>query len=103
MLVDVLKPLGFEVVEAENGWQLTQQIDEIISRLRAKDIFVNVSYQWPIHTMPGYSYIGYKSGDLPETERAANEIFSLPMYPSLTDDEQEIVIDELRKILDTPA
>ncbi len=73
--------------------------DVIISRLRTKDIFVNVSYPWPIHTMAGYRYMGYKTGDLPQTEKAANEIFSLPMYPSLTDDEQGVVIAELHKIL----
>jgi len=74
--------------------------DMIISQLRTKEIIVNINYPWPIHTMTGYRYLGYEIGDLPHTERAADEIFNLPMYPSLTDDEQEIVITELRKILD---
>lgn len=73
--------------------------DEIISKLRAKDIFVNISYKWPIHIMPAYTHLGYRAGDLPNTEQAANEIFSLPMYPSLTNDEQEKVIVELLEIL----
>jgi aminotransferase EvaB len=77
--------------------------DEIISRLRTKDIFVNISYPWPIHIMSGYRYLGYKPGDLPHTENAANEIFSLPMYPTLTNDEQEIVIEELHNILKSIA
>ena len=38
-------------------------------------------------------------GDLPITERRANEIFSLPMYPTLTDDEQTIVIKSLKEII----
>jgi aminotransferase EvaB len=75
------------------------QRDEIISLLREKDIIVNVSYPWPIHTMRAYQHLGYKTGDLPHTEKAANEIFSLPMYPSLTDDEQGIVIAALEEIL----
>jgi aminotransferase EvaB len=74
--------------------------DEIIARLREKDIFVNVSYPWPIHTMTGYKHLGYKTGDLSHTEKAANEIFSLPMYPTLTNDEQGIVIVSLREILE---
>lgn len=74
--------------------------DEIISRLQIKDILVNVSYPWPIHTMTGYQYLGYSFGNLPHTEKAANEIFNLPMYPSLTDEEQRIVIAELREILE---
>lgn len=73
--------------------------DKIISRLRTKDIFVNVNYQWPIHTMRGYQDLGYKAGDLPHTEKAANEILNLPMYPSLTNDEQDTVISALYEIL----
>jgi aminotransferase EvaB len=74
--------------------------DEIISRLQINNIFVNINYPWPIHTMRGYTYLGYREGDLPHTEKAANEIFNLPMYPSLTDDEQKIVIAELCEILE---
>jgi len=73
--------------------------DKIISELKTKDIFVNISYPWPIHIMTGYQYLGYKAGDLPNTEKAAKEIFSLPMYPSLTDGEQKIVISALHDIL----
>lgn len=61
--------------------------DEIVKKLRENDIHVNISYPWPIHTMKAYQYLGWKIGDLPETEAAAKEIFSLPMYPSLTNEE----------------
>jgi aminotransferase EvaB len=70
----------------------------IMSKLRENDIFVNISYPWPIHTMTGYQYLGYQKGDLPETELAANEIFSLPMYPTLTDAEIVTVSDVLHQI-----
>lgn len=73
--------------------------DDIIAGLKESDIFVNISYPWPIHTMRGYEALGYKEGDLPHTEFAAKEIFSLPMYPSLTNEEQQIVCDVLCKIL----
>jgi aminotransferase EvaB len=72
--------------------------DRIIRELAARDIVVNVSYPWPIHTMPAYAHLGYAAGSLPETERAAREIFSLPMYPSLTDAEQDRVCDVLQEI-----
>jgi aminotransferase EvaB len=49
--------------------------------------------------MRGYSSLGYDAGSLPVTEQAALEIFSLPMYPSLTDDEQDRVCEALREIL----
>ncbi len=74
--------------------------DEIISRLRDKDILVGIHYRWPIHIMPAYRYLGYKSGDLPHTEKAANEIFSLPMYPALADEEQRTVCEVLSEIFE---
>lgn len=66
--------------------------DAIIEGLRAHNIHVNISYPWPIHTMTAYQHLGWKTGDLPETEAAAREIFSLPMFPSLTDEEVQRVI-----------
>ncbi|MFH1508134.1 MAG: DegT/DnrJ/EryC1/StrS family aminotransferase [Candidatus Omnitrophota bacterium] len=73
--------------------------DYIISELKKMDIVVNVSYPWPIHTMKAYRYLGYKKGDLPNTEKAAKQIFSLPMYPSLTKNQQMKVIEALKDIL----
>ena len=75
--------------------------DAILSELAARGILVNVSYRWPIHTMPAYARADYPEGSLPETERAAREIFSLPMYPSLTDAEQDRVCEALLGILRT--
>jgi aminotransferase EvaB len=74
--------------------------DEVIARLKEQEIFVNVSYPWPIHMMRGYADLGYRQGDLPQTETAAKEIFSLPMYPTLTDKEQDIVCETLKDIME---
>jgi dTDP-3-amino-2,3,6-trideoxy-4-keto-D-glucose/dTDP-3-amino-3,4,6-trideoxy-alpha-D-glucose/dTDP-2,6-dideoxy-D-kanosamine transaminase len=65
-----------------------QQREKLMAELKQRDILLNISYPWPIHTMTGYAYLGYKEGDLPVTEKLAKEIFSLPMYPSLTNEEQ---------------
>ena len=73
--------------------------DRIMEELTKRDIHLNISYQWPVHTMIGYEHLGWKDGDLPITERRANEIFSLPMYPTLTDEEQGIVIKTLKEIV----
>ena len=73
--------------------------DKIIDRLKEHDIYVNISYPWPIHIMPAYKYLGYKDGDFPVTEKMAKEVFSLPMYPSLSNKEQDKVIEALLKIL----
>lgn len=73
--------------------------DIIISKLKERQILLNVSYPWPIHTMKAYSYLGYKDGDLPETELAAKEIFSLPMYPTLTNEEIIYVCEQIQEIM----
>ena len=75
------------------------QRDLIIEELKKREIHVNISYPWPIHTMPGFVNLGYKAGDLPVTEKLSNEIFSLPMYPSLTEEDQDLVIVSLLEIL----
>tara|TARA_B110000003_G_C16654588_1_gene535898 strand:+ start:7105 stop:8262 length:1158 start_codon:yes stop_codon:yes gene_type:complete len=74
--------------------------DKIMSELKKYNIYTNISYPWPIHLMTGYSYLGYEEGSLPVTENMANQIFSLPMYPTLSKTSQKKVIDTLRKILD---
>ncbi|MFC9433001.1 DegT/DnrJ/EryC1/StrS family aminotransferase [Nocardia sp. NPDC057030] len=73
--------------------------DEILEALRDYDIQLNVSYRWPVHTMSGFAKLGYAKGSLPVTEALADEIFSLPMYPSLPLDVQDKVIGALREIL----
>lgn len=73
--------------------------DEIMESLRENNIFVNISYPWPIHTMTGYQYLGWEEGSLPETEAAAKEIFSLPMYPTLTNEDIIKVSEVLHNIL----
>ncbi|MDG4765613.1 DegT/DnrJ/EryC1/StrS family aminotransferase [Solwaraspora sp. WMMD406] len=73
--------------------------DDIIERLTAFDIRLNVSYPWPVHTMTGFAHLGYRTGQLPVTERLAGEIFSLPMYPSLPTGLQDKVIEAVRDVL----
>jgi aminotransferase EvaB len=73
--------------------------DRIISELRRRGIYAGIHYKWPIHLMRGYQFLGYKKGSLPNTEKTVKEIFSLPMYPSLTDEEQKMVIEALHEIL----
>lgn len=77
--------------------------DRIIEELKKQDILVNVSYPWPIHTMKGFANLGGKEGDLPVTEEAAKLIFSLPMYPSLAESQQDAVCVALGKILGEPV
>ncbi|MEV7555723.1 DegT/DnrJ/EryC1/StrS family aminotransferase [Amycolatopsis sp. NPDC089917] len=75
--------------------------DEILERLKAYDIHLNISYPWPVHTMTGFAHLGYGTGSLPVTEKLAGEIFSLPMYPALSPDLQDKVVHAVREVLST--
>jgi dTDP-3-amino-2,3,6-trideoxy-4-keto-D-glucose/dTDP-3-amino-3,4,6-trideoxy-alpha-D-glucose/dTDP-2,6-dideoxy-D-kanosamine transaminase len=73
--------------------------DRILEDLVKREILLNVSYRWPIHTMRGYSGLGYQEGQFPNAEAAQRAIFSLPMYPSLTNEEQDTVCRALGEVL----
>jgi aminotransferase EvaB len=75
------------------------QREQILEALRKHDIFLNISYPWPIHRMEGYQWLGYHEGDLPVCEKLAGEIFSLPMYPSLPVKQQDAFIETLTHTL----
>lgn len=64
---------------------------ELYEYLRAKNIFAQVHYI-PVHTMPYYKGLGYKEGDFPEAENYYKNCLSIPMYPSLSDNDQDLVI-----------
>jgi aminotransferase EvaB len=73
--------------------------ERMIAALDAESIQVNISYAHPISLMPGYRHLGYGEGDLPESERACAEVFSLPLYPGLTPQDQDTVCHALEKAL----
>tara|TARA_B110000259_G_C14024527_1_gene404205 strand:- start:1970 stop:3094 length:1125 start_codon:yes stop_codon:yes gene_type:complete len=74
--------------------------DKIMSSLLKKDIHLNISYPWPIHIMDAYNhFVCGACNCLKKTEEKAKKIFSLPMYPTLTDEEQGIVIKELKQLI----
>ncbi|WP_211300214.1 UDP-4-amino-4,6-dideoxy-N-acetyl-beta-L-altrosamine transaminase [Mongoliibacter ruber] len=77
------------VVEFENR-------DKLIGYLREKNIWAQVHYI-PAHLMPYYRQFGWKDGDLPLSENYYSKCLSLPVYPTLTEEEQEFVIDTINK------
>ena len=103
MLADTSLTLPFRDPKGKHAFYLYvcrhAQRDAIIAKLAEHDISVNISYPWPIHIMDGYRRLGYTTGDFPHTEAAANEIFSLPMYPGLDEPTQLSVIEQLKKVL----
>ena len=63
----------------------TRQRDELREHLSARGVSTGLHYPIPIHLQPGYAFLGYAEGTLPETERACREVMSIPMYPELTE------------------
>jgi dTDP-4-amino-4,6-dideoxygalactose transaminase len=69
--------------------------DHLRAYLRERDIGAGVHYPVPCHLQPAFQHLGYKSGDLPVTEKVVGEILSLPMYAELTDGQQIYVADAI--------
>ena len=74
-----------------------KQRTELQNRLKEADIPTAIYYPKPLHLQSAFSYLGYKKGDFPISEEISSRIFSLPMHPYLTEEEQQKIagiIDE---------
>lgn len=83
------------MVRAKNN----ESRDNIMNHLKEKGIDSRVFYPLPLHLQPCFSCLGYKKGDFPESEKAAEEIFSLPVYPELTKNEMDYVVESIKEVL----
>jgi dTDP-4-amino-4,6-dideoxygalactose transaminase len=75
------------------------QRNSVKQRLAEAGVGSEVYYPIPLHLQECFRTLGYRAGSLPETERAADEVLSLPIYPELTAAEQDTVIARLSEIL----
>ncbi|WP_119300850.1 UDP-4-amino-4,6-dideoxy-N-acetyl-beta-L-altrosamine transaminase [Dongia deserti] len=104
--VPVTRPL-IDVLE-ESAWHLyVIRIDpkrtgktrrQVYDSMRAAGIGVQVHYI-PVHLQPYYRALGFKPGDCPEAERYYEEALSLPLYPAMSNAEQDQVVDALKTSL----
>lgn len=73
--------------------------DRFVIRLRKEGVGASVHFDPPVHLQPQYKESGYTNDDLPVTEEVARGIVTLPMYPQLTRQELDFVINRVEKIV----
>ncbi|MFO0795045.1 MAG: DegT/DnrJ/EryC1/StrS family aminotransferase [Candidatus Brocadiaceae bacterium] len=74
----------------------TPQRDAMMKYLEQQGIETAIYYPVTLHLQKCFEYLGYKKGDLPESEKASNEVLALPVYPEITQNELDYVIGHIR-------
>ena len=74
--------------------------DELRQYLTERKIGSEIYYPLPLHEQVSLASLGYKPGDFPVSEAAADEVLALPMYPELREDEQETVVETIASFYD---
>jgi dTDP-4-amino-4,6-dideoxygalactose transaminase len=105
LLADVAVELPASAIDGISAWHLyiirlensTERL-AVFQALRAAGIGVNVHYI-PIHTQPYYQARGFQWGDFPGAEKFYSQIISLPMYATITFEQQQQVADALKQAL----
>jgi dTDP-4-amino-4,6-dideoxygalactose transaminase len=77
------------VIRAENR-------DDLQFYMREKGVPSAIFYPIPLHLQKCFAYLGYKEGDFPESEKAASEVLALPIYPELSEKNQEYVVTTIK-------
>lgn len=88
------------VIRLELG-QINVTHRQVFEALREQGIGVNLHYI-PVHTQPYYQQLGFRQGDFPASEAYYAEAISLPLYPNMTDVQQDEVVTALARALEAP-
>ena len=104
---DMLAGTDLVLPAADNGTESvyhlyvvrTPQRDAIIEELRSAGIEAGVHYPVPLHLQPALRSMNLAGGSFPVTEAAADTVLSLPLYPEMTEAQQDYVVNTLRKLV----
>ncbi len=84
--------------EGRNGSSAKYR-DLVRSQLQEQGVSSMTYYPYPLHLQPVYQSLGYQIGDFPIAEQACHEVISLPMFPELTQQQQDQVIYALKEVM----
>lgn len=109
LLKDLPLKLPYQQSDTNSSWHIyAVRLDlskvklskkDIFYKMKTKGIILNVHYI-PVHTQPYYQQLGFNMGDFPNSENYYAEAFTLPLYYSLTDEQQTNVVDVLKEVLE---
>ncbi len=101
-LLTSVKGLKLPAIQYQNRHIFHQYVIRVKERDRlrkflAEDgIGTDIYYPVPLHLQECYSFLKYQPGDLPNSEKASEEVLALPIYPELTEDHQKAVVDGIK-------
>lgn len=108
LLKDLPLKVPYQNPDTDSSWHLyIVRVDfnkikktkkDIFAEMKAKGVCLNLHYI-PVHTQPYYQNLGFKNGDFPVSEKYYEEAFTLPLYYSLTDEQQEYIVSTLKEVL----
>ena len=78
--------------------QISKTKQQIFEEMKEQGVVLNLHYI-PVHRQPYYEKLGFRQGDFPQSEKYYDEAFTLPLYYDLTNDEQDRIVESLRKTL----
>lgn len=75
----------------------TDERDKLQTHLNLKNIGNEVHYPMPLHLQPAFAYLRYKPGAFPEAERTAKRVLSIPVYPELTLEQKNYIVQAIKE------